>query len=263
MNLGLSNKVALIGGSSKGLGKACAFQLAKEGVHVAICARGSKALEETADAIKKSANVKVLPIQADLSKTEDICKVVQETMNVFGRIDILIANSGGPPAANFFKFTEKEWENAFRSVLYYVVELYKQVIPQMKQRKWGRIINITSLTVKEPEENLILSNVFRSGVVSLAKTISRELIQHNITINNLCPGAFKTERAYQLMAGKAQATGETVENIEKKITESLPLRRFQDPEEIGDLVVFLVSELAKGITGTTIQIVGGIAKSLF
>ncbi|MBI3307889.1 MAG: SDR family oxidoreductase [Candidatus Melainabacteria bacterium] len=263
MNLGILNKVALIGGGSKGLGKGCAFQLAKEGVQVAICARNAETLKQTALSIEKSTDVKVLPIQADLSKTEDIRRVVQETLDTFGRIDILIANSGGPPTGDFFKFSEKDWENAYRSVLYYVIELYKQVIPQMRQQKWGRIINITSLAVKEPADNLILSNVFRSGVVSLAKTLSRELIQYNITINNLCPGAFKTERAYQLMADKAQATGEILEKIEEKAVKGLPLKRFQSPEELGDMVAFLASELAKGITGTTIQIDGGISKSLF
>lgn len=263
MNLGLQDKVALIGGSSKGLGKGCALQLAKEGVNVAICARNSEALKETANFIKKSTNAKVLPLVADLSKTAELRRVVEDTLKMFSRIDILVVNSGGPPPGNFFNLTEKNWTNAFNSILYYVVELYRLVIPQMKEQKWGRIINITSLAVKEPSENLVLSNVFRAGVVSLAKTLSKELIGYNITVNNLCPGAFKTSRVIQLMMNQSKKTGISIEKIEEELINSLPLKRYQDPKEMGDFVVFLASELAKGITGTTIQIDGGMAKSLF
>ena len=263
MNLGLQDKVALIGGSSKGLGKGCALQLAKEGVNVAICARNSEALKETANFIKKSTNAKVLPLVADLSKTAELRRVVEDTLKMFGRIDILVVNSGGPPPGNFFSLTEQDWTNAFNSVLYYVVELYRLVIPQMKERKWGRIINITSLAVKEPSKNLVLSNVFRAGVVSLAKTLSKELIGYNITINNVCPGAFKTNRVIQLMMDQSKKTGVPIEKIEEESINSFPLKRYQEPKEMGDFVVFLASELAKGITGTTIQIDGGMAKSLF
>ena len=263
MDLGLHDKVALITGSSKGLGKACALQLAKEGVNVAICARGSEALKETANFIKKSTNVKVLPLMADLSKTTELRRVVGDTLNMFGRIDILVVNSGGPPPGNFFDLTEQDWTNAFSSIMYYVIELYRLVIPQMKERKWGRIINITSLAVKEPSKNLVLSNVFRTGVVSLAKTLSKELIGYNITINNVCPGAFKTNRVIQLMMDQSKKTGVPIEKIEEESINSFPLKRYQEPKEMGDFVVFLASELAKGITGTTIQIDGGIAKGLF
>jgi len=263
MNLGLRSKTALIGGGSKGLGKGCALQLAKEGVDVAICARDSETLKETADFIKKDANVKVLPLTADLSRPAELRKVVEDTLKMFGRIDILVVNSGGPPPGSFFDLTEQDWADAFNSVLYYVVELYRLVIPQMKERKWGRIINITSLAVKEPSKNLVLSNVFRAGVVSLAKTLSKELIGYNITVNNLCPGAFKTSRVIQLMMDQSKKTGVSIEKIEEESINSFPLKRYQDPKEMGDFVVFLASELAKGITGTTIQIDGGMAKSLF
>jgi len=263
MDLGLQDKVALIGGSSKGLGKECALQLAKEGVNVAICARNSEALKETANFIKKSTNVKVLPLVADLSKTTELRRVVEDTLKMFSRIDILVVNSGGPPPGNFFGLTEQDWTNAFNSVLYYVVELYRLVIPQMKERKWGRIINITSLAVKEPSKNLVLSNVFRAGVVSLAKTLSKELIGYNITINNVCPGAFKTNRVIQLMMDRSKKTGVPIEKIEEESINSFPLKRYQEPKEMGHFVVFLASELAKGITGTTIQIDGGMAKGLF
>jgi 3-oxoacyl-[acyl-carrier protein] reductase len=263
MDTGLKNKVALIGGASKGLGKGCALQLAKEGANIIICARDKNKLQETADYITKNTSAKVLPIPTDLSKINDIRKLIDLSIKEFGRIDILVVNSGGPQSGNFNDLTKEDWDNAYQSVLYYVVELYKLVIPQMKSRKWGRIINIASLTVKEPAETLVLSNVFRSGVASLAKTLSRELIEYNITINNICPGAFKTERAAQLIAERAKTTGESIEKIEEQAVNSFPLKRYQTPEELGDLVVFLASELAKGITGTTIQIDGGISKGLF
>jgi len=263
MDTGLKNKVALVGGASKGLGKGCALQLAKEGANIIICARDGNKLHETADYITKNTSVKVLPVPADLSKIKDISKLIDLSIREFGQIDVLVVNSGGPRAGKFADLTKEDWDDAYQSVFYYVVELYKRVIPQMKSRQWGRIINIASLAVKEPAENLVLSNVFRSGVVSLAKTLSKELIEYNITINNICPGAFKTERAAQLIAERAKVTGESIQKIEEQAVNSFPLKRYQSPEELGDLVVFLASERAKGITGTTIQIDGGISKGLF
>lgn len=263
MNLKLTDKIALIGGASKGLGKGCALQLAKEGANVAICARGLDALNETVDLIRKSIGSEVLAIRADLSKAEDIQKVVDETIDTFGRIDILVNNSGGPPPGNFFDFSDQDWKNSFDSILLYVIKMCRLVIPYMKNQKWGRIINLTSIAVKEPAENLILSNVFRVGVVSLAKTLSRELIEDNITINNVCPGAFKTDRAIELMLDESKRTNKSIEEIERSSVSNLPLKRFQTPEELGNLVAFLASDLAGGITGTTIQIDGGIIRSLF
>jgi len=263
MKYGLDRKVALIGGASKGLGRGCAIQLARAGVDVAICARNPQALHATAEFIKSETNSNVLPIEYDLSNVSGIKEnVVDKVISKYRRIDILVVNSGGPKPGAFFDLTEDDWRKAFDSVLFYVIELYKWVIPHLKHQKWGRIINTTSLSVKEPAESLLLSNVFRSGVVSLAKSISKELIKDNITINNVCPGAFKTDRALELMSDNARKTGVSVEEIEEKSVAGLPLGRFQTPEEYGDLVVFLASELARGITGTTIQIDGGISNSL-
>lgn len=263
MDLNLKGKIALVGGSSKGLGKGCALQLAREGANVVICARGMDKLTQTAEFIKESSGSEVLPIQADLSRPEDIIRVVDETINKFGRIDILVNNSGGPRPGKFFDFSDQDWEDAFNQVLLNVIRMCRHVIPHMKNQKSGRIINVTSLTVKEPADTLILSNVFRTGVVSLAKTLSRELIEHNITINNVCPGAFKTDRAIDLMLNESRKTNTPLEEIEQKSVSNLPLKRFQTPEELGDFVAFLASDQAKGITGTTIQVDGGICRSLF
>jgi len=262
MKLGLKDKVAIIGGSSKGLGQGCAIQLAQEGVNIVLCANDKPSLDKTSQLIK-NIGVDVLPLEVDMSSKENNKKIIDESIKKFGRIDILVNNSGGPPSGTFFNFEEKDWENAFESLLMYVVRLCRLVVPHMKKNKWGRIINLTSLTVKEPAETLILSNVFRSGVVSMAKSLSRELIKDNITINNICPGAFKTDRAIELMKKAAERKKTTVEEIEANAIKTMPLGRYQKPEELGDLVAFLCSELAKGITGTTIQIDGGMSKGLF
>ena len=261
MNLALKNKVAIIGGSSKGLGKGCAVQLAQEGANIVICANDKDSLAKTGQLIKEL-GVEVLLLEVDMSSEKDNQKIVDETLNKFGRIDILINNSGGPAAGDFFQFSDQDWEKAFNSVLMYVIRMCRLTIPQMKKNKWGRIINLTSLTVKEPAETLILSNVFRSGVVSMAKTLSRDLIKDNITINNICPGAFKTDRAIELMTAAAKSRGITVDEFEKEAVKSIPSGRYQRPEELGALVAFLCSEQAGSITGTTIQIDGGASRGL-
>jgi 3-oxoacyl-[acyl-carrier protein] reductase len=264
MDYQIKNKFALIGGASKGLGKACALSLAMEGVNVAICARNKEILYKTADEIKSKTNVMVLPIVVDLSDTNNMKKnVIEKVQSKFDTIDIFVVNSGGPKPGTFFELIEDDWKSSYDSVLNYVIKLYEYIIPIMKENKWGRIINITSLSVKEPAESLVLSNVFRSAIVSLSKTISRELIKHNITINNVCPGAFKTDRAIELMNKRSKKTGETVEDIELQAVKSLPLGRYQDPSELGALIAYLSSEQACGLTGTTIQIDGGIYKGIF
>jgi 3-oxoacyl-[acyl-carrier protein] reductase len=223
MELGIKNKVALIGGSSKGLGKGCAIQLAKEGVNLALCANDDSSLRDTTKLIQSISGVKVLPVKADLSDIKNIKNdIVDKVLKKFGKIDILVVNSGGPKPGTFFDLTESDWSDAYDSVLNYVIELYRLIIPQMKEQKWGRIINCTSLSVKEPAETLLLSNVFRTGVVSMAKSISRELITYNITINNICPGAFKTDRAIELMTANSLKTGIPIEEIEKTAVKNMP-----------------------------------------
>lgn len=264
MNLGLKGKVAIIGGAGKGLGRGCAVRLAQEGASVVICSKSKKPLLETSDFINRINDAaEVLPLVVDMSSRVDNHKIIEETMKRFGRIDILVNNSGGPPSGSFFDFQDDDWEKAFNDVLMYVIRLCKLVIPIMKVNSWGRIINITSLVVKEPSEGLILSNVFRTGVVSLAKTLSRDLIKCNITINNICPGAFKTQRAIELMQKTAEKENKSIEEVEMNAIKNIPLGRYQQPEELGDLVAFLCSELACGITGTTTQIDGGISRGLF
>jgi 3-oxoacyl-[acyl-carrier protein] reductase len=263
MNLGLKGKVAIVGGSSKGLGKACAMALAREGVKVAICSRGEKELHQTAEDIRKAYGTEVLAVTADLTKYQDIKRLVSKTVDALGRIDILVNNTGGPPPGGFFDHDDDAWEAAFQRLLMYVVRMCREVIPHMRKQGWGRIINDTSFTVKEPLDRLILSNVFRVGVISMAKTLSRELAKDNITVNNVCPGTFDTDRIQQLLAERAETSGKSIDEVKDELIKDIPLGRMQKPEELADLVVFLASEKASGITGTTIQVDGGMVRGLF
>jgi len=261
MNLNINNRTAIIGGSSKGLGKACAESLAKEGVNIVICARDEPSLRLTAKELR-AYNVEVLSVPADMSNEEDQNKIIKETINRFGTIDILINNSGGPKAGSFKELTLSDWEDGYKNVLKYVIRMISMSLPYMEKNNWGRIINITSLSVKEPAPTLLLSNVFRSGVVSLSKSISKELISNDITINNICPGAFMTDRARELLKSAAKLNGIDAKEMKQKAVASFPQGRYQQPKELGDLVAFLCSDIASSITGTTIQVDGGISNSL-
>lgn len=261
MNFELKGKVAIIGGSSKGLGKACAISLAKEGANIVICANDINSLKETKNEIE-ALGVCVLDVSADMSSASDNDKIIKNTLSTFGRIDILINNSGGPKPGTFNDISINDWDNAYNSVLKYNIRMIKGCLPDMEKNGWGRIVNITSLAVKEPAPTLVLSNVFRSGVVSLAKSLSKDLIGKGITINNICPGAFKTDRAIELMQNRAVSLGISVEEVEEQAVSNFPQKRYQKPDELGDLVCFLSSNRAAAITGTTIQIDGGISNSL-
>jgi 3-oxoacyl-[acyl-carrier protein] reductase len=258
----LKGRIALIGGASKGLGFGCAEALAKNGAHVILVSRDAESLKLAASKLQHY-NVEVLTIAADMADKQANDKMVQQAIEKFGRIDILINNSGGPKAGKYDTLTDDEYEVAFQSVLMYTIRLIKAVVPSMKKQGWGRIINITSLSVKEPAETLVLSNVFRAGVVAFAKSISKELIQSHITINNVCPGAFKTDRAKELIQNAALAANKSPEEIEAENVKKIPLGRYQHPEELGSYVAYLCSSSASGITGTTLQIDGGISNGLF
>ena len=263
MDLGLRGKTALIGGASQGLGQAVALAFAREGVKVALSARNEKRLKGIAEEIKKTTGTQVVPIPADHSHYTDIKRIVETTLERFGRIDILFTNTGGPQPGDFFDFNDTDWQQAYENVLLYVIRLCREVIPHMRRQGFGRIINNTSVAAKEPYEDLILSNVFRVGVVSLAKTLSRTLARENIHINTVCPGFTRTDRALELLRKRAEARGMSLEEMEKRTAEEIPLGFIPPPERFANLVVFLASERASSITGATIQVDGGYIKSLW
>ena len=262
MDLGLEGKVAIVAASSKGIGKAIALAFALEGTKLAICARGEEALRATADEIIGKTGVEVLAIKADVTVEEDVQRLVRSAAEKFGRIDILVSNSGGPPTGVFEDIPQETWEKAVDLNLMSTIYLCRAVIPYMKKQKWGRIINMTSVSVKQPINGLILSNAVRAGVVGLSKSLSNEMAKDNILINVVGPGYTLTERLRELANSRAIEEGISEEEVYKAWEERIPLGRLAQSEEIANLVVFLASEKASYITGTTIQVDGGLVKSL-
>jgi 3-oxoacyl-[acyl-carrier protein] reductase len=263
MDLGLQDKVAIVMAASKGLGRACATALAAEGARVTVGARGTLALEKTAQEIQKATRSQVLAVPTDVTKAEDVEAVVAATVGEFGRIDILVNNAGGPPAGNFASFGDAQWQAAFELNLLSTVRLVRLVLPHMRKTGSGRIITIVSTSVKQPIDGLLLSNAIRSGVVGLAKTLSIELAPDNITVNNVCPGRILTDRLRQIYhINERVQQGVSEEAVLKEMAQDVPMGRVGIPEELGALVAFLASQQAAYITGTTIQVDGGLVRSL-
>src|SRR5712691_9942198 len=262
MDLGLKEKVALVAAASRGLGRAVAEELASEGASLVLCARGKEALNETCAYIEQTTGASVVGVIADVSFPEDVSRTVHSGLERFGRIDILVTNAGGPPAGQFENLSQEQWEAATRLTLFSAVELARQVLPGMKERRWGRILNITSIAVKQPVDNLILSNSLRAAVTGFARTLANEVAAFGVTVNNIMPGYTRTERVEELarmMSEKERITpAEFIARWEKEI----PMRRIGTPAEFAALAAFLVSERASYITGTSIPVDGGWIKAL-
>ena len=267
MNLGLENKVALVLASSKGLGFACAKGLYEEGANVIICSRSEENLKIAKEKIETSDSLtsdnKIFPIVADLIDEDQIKNLVEMTLKEFGRIDILVHNVGGPPSRPIDKITKEEWSNSINLNLRSFIRITDLIIPVMKNQKSGRIIAITSVSVKQPLNNLVLSNTTRLGVVGFAKTLANEYGQYNILVNVVCPGPTLTDRMKELINTTVKETGSTYEEVEKTWVDPIPIGRLGKPEELANLVVFLASEKASYITGTTVQVDGGFVKGTF
>lgn len=263
MDLGLKGKVALVAGASQGLGKAIAHAFAREGAKVSICARGEAKLRAAAEEIERQTRGEVLAVAADVTRAEDVRRFVGSSAERFGRVDIMITNAGGPPPGEFMKFTDDDWEAAFRLNLLSAIRLTREAVPYMRQAGGGRVININSFAVKDPIAGLVLSNTIRVGGIGLAKTLSRELAKDNILINNVCPGRIDTERHRKLNEDRAKRWNKPLEEVDREMKAEVPLGRYGIPEEVADLVVFLSSERASYITGTTIQIDGGLIRAVF
>jgi len=263
MDLGLNERVAIVAGASKGLGKAIAFGLAREGANVTICARSKESLTDTAKLIEEQYRVTALPIPADLRNMQDIERVVDSTIKKFNRVDILLNNAGGPPPKTFEESTREDWQSAIGLNFLAGMRLIQLVLPHMKARRWGRIINILSSGLKQPIDGLIQSNAARAAVAGAAKTLSREVAAYGILVNNVCPGRIQTERVDEVDAATARRTGASADEVRRDSCREIPMGRYGRPEEFANAVVFLASDCASYITGTTLQIDGGYIRSLW
>jgi len=261
MDLGLKGRVALVCASSRGLGRAAAEALASEGANLILCARGEPDLMSTAASIEAT-GVRVVPIVADLSDPNEVVRVVAEGRTALGPIEILVTNTGGPPAGPFESHDAEAWRRAVEQNLDSVVNLCRAVLPDMKAAGFGRIVNVTSIAVKQPVDGLILSNSVRAAVTGFAKTLANEVGPDQVVINNVCPGYTTTDRLGALAANIAARDGVAEDQVFKNWASTIPLRRLATPEEFANVVVFLASEQAAYVHGTTIAVDGGRSQSV-
>ncbi len=262
MNLGLSGRVALVAGSSRGLGRAVAEALAGEGARLTLCARTQEPLEQTARQLRESHGAEVLARVADVTVEAEVKALLAAAAERFGRVDILVANAARPPSTRFVDTDLALWRQGLDLNLLSTILLCRAVVPGMRQNKWGRIVAITSVTAKQPLEGLVLSNVSRLGVVGLAKSLANELGPDGILVNVVCPGFTRTERLVELATASAAREGIAEEEVIRRWTASIPLGRLGEPEELAALVAFLCSERASYITGTSIQVDGGFVRGV-
>ncbi|HUZ46037.1 MAG TPA: SDR family oxidoreductase [Terriglobia bacterium] len=263
MDLGLKDRVAIVAASSQGLGRAVAEGLAREGAKLALCARTEATLSATAEEIRKQTGVEVLERAIDVTNYDQVRRFVAETAGRFGRVDICVTNAGGPPSKPFAETTVEDWQAGvdlnLMSTLYFV----REVLPLMQKQQWGRIITITSASVKQPIDNLVLSNSVRAAVTGLMKSLSNEYGKDNILVNNVCPGYTLTARLDDLSAKLAKSEGVDLKQIQSRWASQTPLRRVGQPEEFANAVVFLASERASYITGVSIAVDGGLVKGIY
>lgn len=263
MDLGLKGRAALVCGSSAGLGHAIARALAAEGAAVAINGRSPERLGRVRDELAAATGATVVAVPGDLTDPAQAASVVAAAIEALGKVDILVTNTGGPPSGPFETHAPETWSRVIAQNLESVVNLVRGALPGMKERRWGRIVNVTSITVKQPVGGLILSNTVRAGVTGFAKTIANEAAPFGVTVNNVLPGFTRTERLVELGEAIAARTGGTVEEAYAGWEREIPMGRLGEPEELAALTAFLCSERASYITGQSIAVDGGWIKGLF
>ena len=263
MDLSIKGKNAIVCASSQGLGKSAAVDLAKEGVNLAICSRNKDKINLVKEEIEQTSDVKVGAIEADLSAEKDISALFQEAKKELKTIDILINNNGGPPPSTFEELTDEDWQKTFNSTMMSAIRLSKLVLPDMKKNKWGRIINISSVSVKTPVNGLFLSNSIRMGVLGWAKALSDEVAPHGITVNTVCPGTTKTERIEQILNAQSESSGKNKTELEEAMANSIPMLRIGEASDLSALITFLASEKASYMTGLAVQVDGGSARTFY
>jgi 3-oxoacyl-[acyl-carrier protein] reductase len=262
MDLGIRGKIALVAASSRGLGRASAAALAAEGVDLVLCARGEQALRDAAADIRRSTGARVVDVVADVATKAGIDAVLSAAEREFGHVDILVTNGGGPPAGPFESHAPDAWDAAVRGTLTSVVELVRGVLPGMRERRWGRIVNVTSIAVKQPVDGLILSNSVRAAVTGFARTLANEVAPLGITVNNVMPGYTRTARVEELADRRATLEGTTRDAAFAAWESQIPMGRLGEPAEFGAMVAFLCSAQASYTTGASIPVDGGWIKSL-
>jgi len=262
MDLELKGKVAVVGGASKGLGRACAEALAQEGVKVALCSRSRPDLDKTAQEIRDATGAEMLVFAGDLDRPETIRELIAAALDRFGRLDILVNNSGGPPLARAHNATEEQWATAVQRSLLFFARMCREAVPHLKRQGGGRIINILASTVYQPIPNLALSGATRMGVVAFAKSLADEVGRDGILVNNVCPGSILTDRMLSNVTARAKELGISVDEALAQRAAETAVGRIGDPRELASLVAFLASGKASYITGTTILVDGGLVRSV-
>ena len=267
MDLGIAGKTALVAAAGRGLGRAVALRLAQEGCRVAICARNERVLLQTAEEIQRQVAETggekiILPVVADVSRLDDCRRFVDAAVREWGTADILVTNTGGPPPGTFETVDEAAWKRAIQNTLMNVVRLVYLCVPQMRKSGWGRIVNIASVSARQPIEGLLLSNVLRPAILGLAKTLSLELGGDNILVNTVCPGPHRTERLFELAEAWAAKHGTAPEQEFESMAQACPLKRLGKPEELAAVVAFLCSVPAGYVNGQTLIVDGGAYRGI-
>ena len=255
MDLGIENRVALVMGASSGIGRAAAESLAREGARVAAASRSSDRIEQTAAELSSGTGADVRPFTADTDAPETLPDLVQSVREALGPVEILVANTGGPPAGDPLSFGREQWEGAYRSLVLAPMALIEAVVPEMRARGWGRIVNVTSTATKEPIPGLLLSNSHRPAAVGAFKTLSRELGKDGILLNSVAPGRIATARI-------ASMAGTPLEQLRSNPQPDIPVGRLGEPREMGDVIAFLCSERASYVTGVSLTVDGGLTRSV-
>lgn len=262
MDLGLDGKTAVVAGSSQGLGRAIADALAAEGVNLVINSRSEEKLAAVKDEIEEATDARVEAVAVDLTPEDGGATLIAKAEDAFGQVDILVTNTGGPPAGMFEDHSREVWRDAIARNFESVVNLVRAALPGMKERRWGRIVNVTSISVKQPVEGLILSNAIRAGVTGFAKTVSNEVAPYNVTVNNVLPGYTRTERLIHLAEAISERDDKTIDEVYDGWASEIPMGRLAEPPELGAVAAFLCSEQASYVTGQSVAVDGGWIKGL-
>lgn len=261
MELNLAGKTALIAASSQGLGFAIAEKLVKEGVNVMISGRDEEKLKQKSSELEAAGTGRVAYQQTDITRAEEVKRLVSKTIEAFGSLELLVNNAGGPPAGSFEDLADHDWQAAFELNLLSYVRLIREALPQLK-KQGGKILNIASSSIKEPIPGLILSNTFRTGIVGLSKTLASELAPYDILVNTIAPGRIATDRVKHLDQVNADRQGVDRQTVEQQVKAGIPLKRYGTPAEFANVAVFLLSDANTYMTGSAFLIDGGMVKSI-